>query len=712
MKTNQKYILLISIHGLIRGNNLELGRDADTGGQTKYVLELAKALSKHSEVEQVDLMTRRVVDPNVDEDYSKVVEQLNDKARIVRIDCGPEEYIPKENLWDFLDNFVDNVLIYFHSKHRLPAVIHAHYADAGYVGTRLSHQLELPLVFTGHSLGRSKRKSLLASGLKGQMIEERYNMTRRINAEEETLGSAELVITSTSQEIREQYAQYDFYQPDRMQMIPPGTNLENFYPPIGTEKETHIYQEIQKFLRDPEKPIILSISRPDQRKNIHTLIAAYGESEELQRVANLVVVAGTRDDIRDLDTGAREVFTNFLRTIDQYDLYGKVAYPKTHTSGDVPFIYRLAALSGGVFVNPALTEPFGLTLIEAAACALPIVATEDGGPIDIIRNCLNGYLIDPLDKIDITDKILKIITDPKHRNNLAENGLKGVLSTYSWDSHVEKYLKILKPIAEKREPVKKMPLKRRSMMYHNGAIISDIDQNLLGDTKALAEFNQILNENRKNISFCIATGRRLDSALKIIKKYKIIQPDILITSMGTEIYYSQNLEKDIAWTNHIDYLWNRNAIQRLLADLPGLSLQPKEEQSAYKVSYFYDPNEAASINEIRRLLHQNDQTVNTIFSFGQYLDIVPVRASKGYAVRWFAEQWSIPLNHILTAGGSGADEDMMRGNTLSVVVENRHNEELSDLTDIEPIYYSKKKYALGILDGIEQYDFFSYCEKG
>ena len=38
-------IALISLHGLIRGENLELGRDEDTGGQTRYVLELARALA-------------------------------------------------------------------------------------------------------------------------------------------------------------------------------------------------------------------------------------------------------------------------------------------------------------------------------------------------------------------------------------------------------------------------------------------------------------------------------------------------------------------------------------------------------------------------------------------------------------------------------------------------------------------------------------------
>ena len=67
------YIVHISIHGLIRGEDLELGRDADTGGQCKYVLELVKALAEHEKVGQVDLFTRLIADPKVSSDYARPV---------------------------------------------------------------------------------------------------------------------------------------------------------------------------------------------------------------------------------------------------------------------------------------------------------------------------------------------------------------------------------------------------------------------------------------------------------------------------------------------------------------------------------------------------------------------------------------------------------------------------------------------------------------
>jgi sucrose-phosphate synthase len=268
------YIAMISVHGLIRGHDLELGRDADTGGQTKYVVELTRALARLPGIAAVDLFTRLVAAPEVSADYAAETEDLGEGARIVRIAAGPAgEYIPKESLWDHLDSFVDNLLAFIRDTERVPDIVHSHYADAGYVGSRLAHFLGVPLVHTGHSLGRVKRRRLLATGLSSSQIDKRYNMSRRIEAEELTLASADRVVTSTHQEIEEQYELYDHYQPGHMRVIPPGTNLELFHPPHGEDDwHTPVGQQIRRFLREPEKPLILALSRPDPRKNIAALL--------------------------------------------------------------------------------------------------------------------------------------------------------------------------------------------------------------------------------------------------------------------------------------------------------------------------------------------------------------------------------------------------------------------------------------------------------
>ncbi len=702
------YLLLISIHGLIRGYDLELGRDADTGGQTKYVVDLARALGEQPGVARVDLVTRRVDDGAVSTDYAAPIEPLSDRVNIVRIDAGPPGYIVKEQLWDHLDSFVDNLIAWLNEVELLPDVVHSHYADAGYVGVMLANHFGVPLVHTGHSLGRDKRKRLLAKGLSRDEIEQTYNIERRIDAEEQVLANAALVITSTHNEIERQYALYSYYDPERMVVIPPGTDLEQFYPPRDGEPIA-FGAEVARFLKDPEKPLILALSRPDERKNILSLIEAYGESPRLQKAANLLIVAGTRDDIRDMDSGAQSVLTNILLLIDSFDLYGKVALPKYHRPDEVPEIYRLVSRSGGVFINPALTEPFGLTLLEAAASGLPIVATENGGPVDIIANCRNGMLVDPLDRRAIADALATLLLDPKAWSTASRNGLDGVRKHYSWPAHAYAYLaKVDGLIGDFRPMPARLPLVR-GFRYRNRALFTDLDQNLIGSADALNDFVRVMRENRRCVSFGIATGRRIDSALALMKKHQIPMPDVLISSLGTRIHYGESLTEDDWWVEHIDHDWNPQRVRRVLEDVPGLKRQPKAEQSRFKVSFYYDGRNAPAVDEIVTLLRQKELTVNVVLSFGQFLDVIPSRASKGQALRYAVQRLDIPLEQTLVAGGSGADEDMMRGNTLAVVVANRHHEELSMLTDQERIYFASQSHARGILQAVEHYDFFSTC---
>lgn len=698
------FILLLSIHGLVRGHDLELGRDADTGGQVKYVVELARALGERPDVEKAILLTRRVMDDQVSPDYAEVEEPLSGKASIVRIECGEQKYLRKELLWDCLDSFSDNVFDYLQSQDRMPDIIHSHYADAGYVGSRLAHQLGVPLVHTGHSLGRSKLLRLLATGSTHAEVEATYNMSRRIEAEETTLAAAERVITSTQQEIEQQYGLYDFYQPERMRVIPPGTDLDSFYPPRENECRSGIAMELRRFLKRPNKPMVLAISRPDPKKNIVTLIDAYGESPELQEVANLVIVAGNRDDIQDLGDGAREVLSDILIAVDRHDLYGKVAYPKHHKPEEVGTLYRLAAASHGVFVNPALTEPFGLTLLEAAACGLPLVATEDGGPVDIIGNCKNGHLIDPLDKEAMAETVFKTLMEKASWRRFAKNGVQGVGRHYTWQAHVDKYLRMIRPLVEKTEILPRMcPILRRGISRKQ-ALFAELDLSLIGDDDSLAKLVQALRDLRKTVIFGITTGRRLDDALATLRKHRIPQPDVLISGQGTEIHYAPNLTQDTVWERHINHQWDPRAVRRILKEVPGLTVQAKKHQSAFKISYYIDTSLTGG-QEVRQLLQRGEQAVNVCVSFGQFLDVLPVRASKGLALRWCAEHLAFPLENTLVAGVTGADVDMLRGNTLGTVVDTRHVSELSDLSDIDSIYFANAHHASGILEAMDFYGF-------
>ena len=720
---NGLYVALISIHGLIRSHDLELGRDADTGGQITYVLELARSLARHPKVDHVDLFTRRIFDNKVGPDYSHEIEPLGPVgARLVRIPCGPRRYLKKEKLWPYLDEFVDRTVSFLRRQRHIPHLFHTHYADAGYVGRELSRFLAIPLVHTGHSLGRDKRERLLAGGADPERIERQYSLDRRIGAEERVLEHAERVICSTRQEAETQWGNYENAYNTRLVVIPPGTDTERFSPPRRGDPPGPIHAEVFRFLQRPTRPMILAIARPDPRKNLRRLVRAYAESPTLRAMANLVIVPGNRDDVRTLEEPAKSELTDLLLDIDRYDLYGQVAVPKHHAPTDVPDLYRLAARTRGVFVNPALTEPFGLTLIEAAASGLPVVATDDGGPRDIIGNCQNGMIVNALDPHDIATKLEQVLGDRPRWRQMAKRGRSGVRQHYTWAAHVNRYVREMRLMIDQLHP-RGLPRKhteasRQRLMQLDRLLVCDIDNTLVGDPGTLAKLMEIVRRERERLGFVVATGRSVELTLKILKDADIERPDILITSVGTEIHEGPYLDPAVGWNSHLRYRWEREGVVRALEDVPGLRLQGPEGQRPFKVSYYVDGKEAAPDGaedpaqeggrlieqEVRERLRHARVRFTAVFSHGQFLDVLPMRASKGKAIRYLADKWEIPVHRVLVAGDSGTDEEMLRGRTLGVVVGN-YSPELAPLKGQPGIYFASKTYAGGILEGLSHYDF-------
>jgi sucrose-phosphate synthase len=721
MTTQKSYIQMFSLHGLIRGENLEMGRDADTGGQIKYVLEEGLELSRQPEVERVDLFTRRIQDKTVSDDYSIPVEEVSDSFRIIRIPCGGRKYLRKELLWPFLDEFIDKSIKFTKKEGRIPDVVHGHYADAGYVAMWMSRLFGIPFVFTGHSLGRSKKDKLLTDGMSAELINRKYMIDQRIEAEEEVLKSADLVIASTRQEVDGQYGQYEHHHSPDYRVIPPGIDLEKFYPyyhsiiaeiePDEASLHAHasILQELGRFFKQKDKPVILALCRPDKRKNISGLIDAYGTDRELQAMANLAIYAGIRKDISDMGDNEKGVLTDMLLHMDKYDLYGKMAIPKKHNFDlEVPELYRIVAAGKGVFVNAALTEPFGLTLLEAAATGLPLVATDDGGPRDILENCQNGLLVDPTDCKKIAKAIKSIITDSEVWEEYSKRGLLCVREHYSWKKHVTLYLEAIKKLTSEQTSTKratKMPTNiGRRLAKLNTFLITDIDNTLLGqDNSQLGQLVDYLREHKDRIGFGIATGRTIDSATAILSQNNIPYPDMMITSVGAEIYYGAEQHADQGWRSHLACQWNREKIRKLLEAFNFLSYQEDDTQRPFKISYDMSPAKDR-LTQIHELLQRNRCRYTLIYSHEQFLDILPMRASKGKAIRYLSYKWNIPLANLLTCGDSGNDIEMLRGDIAGVVVGN-HSSEMEQLRGKSKIYFAESACAGGILEGLNHYNF-------
>lgn len=701
------YLVHISIHGLIRGENLELGRDADTGGQCKYVVELVKALARHEKVGQVDLFTRCVIDSKVDSDYAQPVEELGHGAFIRRIRFGPRRYLRKEALWRYLDAFVDQSLALFRKNGRLPDIIHAHYADAGYVGSRLASLLGCPFIFTGHSLGRGKLERLLESKADPEKIERNYKLSARIEAEELALDSASMVVTSTNQEVERQYSVYEQYEPDRMRVIPPGVDLSRFSPPGNESVPAAVSEKIERFLDHPERPAILAIARADEKKNLATLVHAFGQSSTLRHETNLVLVAGNRDRIKELNPGARKVWTELLQLIDDYDLYGCVSIPKHHLPDEIPAFYRYAAGKRGIFVNPALTEPFGLTLIEAAASALPLLATNDGGPRDILSNCQCGELIDPLDVEGLTASLENAIADTLQWNRWSQSGIEGVREHYTWRGHVEHYLEeasgLLDDISQPQLITDKV---RTSLPLKDRIMFTGLENDLLeGDAEAIDRIRELTNSNQPTLGFGIASGRSIETARELIERQGLPEPDVYITQLGAEIHYGKRQVLDLAWEQHLAHRWEPAAIREVLREVPGISFQEEEgRQHKFKISYNFEKSVAPRRREIQKLLREHNLPAKVILSQGCFLDVIPLRSGKGHAIRYVTMKWGIPADKVLFYARRGSDYEALSGQFLGILAGD-HALELTSTSNLPRVYLAERPNFSGLVEGLEAYHF-------
>ncbi len=673
------FICHVALQGCLTLRDVPYGVTADTGGHIKYLLELAETSAKDPVVERIDLVTRGFVDPKLGAQYEPDVGEMSGKLRLVRLDDGKAAYLSKEEFHERHESLCAAFLAYLKNLDRLPDLIHAHYADAGVLARCAKEALGIPYIFTGHSLGAVKRQ---ANGNSDAGLE------RRIGIEENALAKADAVIASSRDEAEAQYAHYRSIEAGRIRVIPPGCELDRFKAAVPSKK---VQQDIERSLREPSKPIILAIARPVRKKNLLGLVEAYAGDPELQEKANLVIVAGCRDKLSRLETECREVCEELIRAVDTHDLYGKVAYPKAHEPDDIPAYYALARESGGVFVNPALNEPFGLTLLEAAAARLPVVATDSGGPNDIVERCKNGLLVCPRDLQAIAQACKETICDRRTWIRYASAGGDAV-AAYDWKAHTRIYHRLIEEIVTP-QPSNADPKR---------LLVCDIDNTLLGDKDALREFVEWQSQNSSSTALGIATGRSFHSAQSILAAEAVPMPDVIISSVGTQVhwydYEKRRFVEDQEWADRVSRNWDSDTVKHVAVEL-GLRAQAALEQRTGKASFFLDDHDPV---KIRNAFEDAGITVEVVASHGLYLDILAGGTGKHSAVLHVADRLGMAQAQVVVAGDSGNDRSMLRACPRPIIVGN-WSDGLGEDPALSHAYKASATHAAGILEGVQHY---------
>lgn len=670
------HIVSLALGGCIKAPPVDYGLTEDTGGHIAYILGEMSALARHPRVTKAEIITRRFDEPTLGSVYARAREVLPCGTVITRIDSGNRRYLSKEALFADRQAFVEALVAELQSRDRLPDLIHAHFADAADIACQVRERLGIPFVYTAHSLAIDK---LDAMG--GEPDE---SLRQRIAEEQRAIDCADAVVASSRDECERQLLRYEGVDPTRIHRLRPGIDGPHRDLDLGVATEL-----VFPFLKDMDKPIVLAIARPVQKKNLARLVEAFAANAELRDRANLVILAGLRNGLISGEAEQRQVLTGIVDAIDRHNLYGKVAYPPRHTRQQVQSLYALARDSGGVFVNPALTEPYGLTLIEAAAHGLPVVATRNGGPNDIVEELENGVLIDPCDTQDIGAAILRMLNDRQAWKLASQNARTNVRSM-SWDAYATGFVELAREILVPDIRTKAVPRARQ-------LLVCDIDNTLTGCSDGARRFARHINR-QTGTSFCIATGRSLVEARRILREWELPQPNVLITSVGSEIYWNtpHGLRRDDDYSAAIGPGWQPDRVSKLLDSVEGLVPQVDVEQRRWKRSYFIDRREVA--DEVRRILRDAGCAARVIVSHRRLLDVLPVKAGKGAAMRHVAMKSGIALDRVVAVGDSGNDLDMLQQCRNAVLVRN-YDEDLRELADEPGVYVATRPHAAGALEG-------------
>ncbi|MBD2488754.1 sucrose synthase [Aulosira sp. FACHB-615] len=490
-------IVLVSAHGWF-GQEGVLGRP-DTGGQVVYVLDQARNLEKQLQEDvllagldglnvkpKVIILSRLI--PNSDgtlcnERLEKV--HSTDNAWILRVplrDFNPnmtQNWISRFEFWPYLETFaIDSereLLAEFHGK---PDLIVGNYTDGNLVAFLLARRMKVTQCNIAHALEKSK---YLFSNLYWQDLEDKYHFSLQFTADLIAMNAANFVVSSTYQEIvgtPDSVGQYESYKcftmPElyhvvngielfspKFNVVPPGVNESYYFPYTKTQERVEsdrlrlaemlftLEDSSQIFgkLDDPNKRPIFSMARLDRIKNLTGLAECFGQSKDLQEHCNLILVAGKLRTEESDDNEERDEIIKLYHIIDEYNLHGKIRWLGVRLSkSDSGEIYRVIADHQGIFVQPALFEAFGLTILESMISGLPTFATQFGGPLEIIQDKVNGFYINPTNLAETATKILDFVTkceqNPDYWQTISQKAINRVYTTYTWKIHTTKLLSL------------------------------------------------------------------------------------------------------------------------------------------------------------------------------------------------------------------------------------------------------------------------------
>lgn len=293
-------------------------------------------------------------------------------------------------------------------------ILHLHSPLVHYLNTRL------PTLVTVHTPVKAGVAFIPATNWIGRLIKLQSFFSYRI--ETSTFSRADRLV-ATANTVANELEQYGV-NPSEVKVLGNGVDETIFYPVSG--------------IPQAEPPYVLTVCRLAPRKGL----------EDLLGCARIVSTA--KRNIQFLIAGSGPLKGELKRQIKRLNLDGKVIL-----LGHVADRSRLADLyrRAAIYVHPAHYEGMATAILEAMACAKPVIATAVGGALENIQNGSNGILVEPKNALQMANMILKILAEPQVGKELGIQACATIQQHYTWEVVTRNYLAEYQAIQEGANPL-------------------------------------------------------------------------------------------------------------------------------------------------------------------------------------------------------------------------------------------------------------------
>ncbi|MDR0262453.1 MAG: glycosyltransferase [Sphingobacterium sp.] len=487
----------------------------DSGGQNVYVAEVAKQLALMGY--QVDIYTR------AENQRQEQIVNWKPNIRVVHILAGPTKDLPKEELYDHMEEFSTNMIDFITHNQLNYHLVHAHFWLSGIVAMEIKKQLKIPFVITFHALGAVRRMH--------QGCSDKFPKIRE-KIEKDIIWAAERIIAECPNDLKDLIQHYQAPQ-DKIEIIPCGYNPTDFHPIDRTEAKG-------KLGLDPSFTYILQLGRMVRRKGIDNVIEAFSHAQHALPELRLLIVGGNFDSVDDL-----KEYEYLQHLCTELNIKDKVIFTGQKDRDKLKYFYAASEL----FITTPWYEPFGITPLESMACGTPVIGADVGGISFTVRHEETGTLVPPQQPQQLSSAIIELVSNDRKRLKFSVNALRHVKS-FTWKTVTESIARLYEQCLPKTSEKEAIYQIKQSFIGSSQTFERAAEVMAGGIARLSSKMVSVLRGKRK-IMICGNGGSAAESqhfAAELVGRFAIQQrPGYPVISLNTDVSVMT------AWANDFGY---------------------------------------------------------------------------------------------------------------------------------------------------------------